>query len=128
MQSLILFLIIFYLILVGVELTIPEQYEKIVKYCLHLKYVRYMGLMPILLGLLVIFSIYKYTFKITWLLYILSFIYFSFGIILLLKPKAIVSFYEDNYFKCTEKEKKLMLRSDLIIMIAILSLLIFALI
>ncbi|MEW6087008.1 MAG: hypothetical protein AB1498_01740 [bacterium] len=126
MQSIIPFLIIFYLIVVGIELTVPEEWEKFVKFCLRMKYVRFLGLLPLSLSFTVIYSVYKYSFKVTWLLIILSFIYFSFGSTLLLNPKIIVSFYEDYYFKRTEEEKKRMLKSDIVIMTTILALLFIA--
>ena len=127
MQGLIPFLIIFYLILLGVELTIPEHWEKFVKYCIHIKNVRYLGMLPLSLGFIVLYSVYKYSFTVTWLLYILSLIYLSFGAMLLLNPQAIVAFYEDYYFKRTDEEKKRVLKSDIIIMTVILSLLFIAL-
>ncbi|MDD5771874.1 MAG: hypothetical protein PHX78_00240 [bacterium] len=127
MQSLIPFLIIFYLVLLGIELTIPDHWENFVKFCLKLKYVRAVGLLPLSLSLTVLYSVYKYSFKFTWLLLILSFIYFCFGTTLLINPKVIISFYEDYYFKRTDEEKKRMLKSDIIIMTTILSLLFIAL-
>lgn len=127
MQSLIPFLIIFYLFILGIELTIPEHWESFVKICLKLKYVRYLGLLPLSLSFVVLYSVYKYNFNVSWLLLILSFIYFCFGSTLLLNPKVIISFYEDYYFKRTEEERKRMLRSDIAIMTTILALLFVAL-
>lgn len=127
MQSLIPFLIIFYLVLLGIELTIPEQWASFVQVCLKLKYVRYLGLLPLSLCFVVLYSVYNYNFSVSWLLLILSFIYFCFGTTLLINPKVIVSFYEDYYFKRTEEEKKRMLRSDIAIMTTILVLLFIAL-
>ena len=127
MQSLIPILIIFYLVVVGIELTVLEKWEKFVQFCLKLKYVNFLGLLPISLGFFILFSVYRFNFKVTWLLYILSLIYLSFGVTLLLRPKIIVSFYDDYYFKRTEEEKKRVLKSDLIIMTLILSILFIAL-
>jgi hypothetical protein len=111
----------------GIELTIPEKWAEFVKFCLQLQYARYLGFLPLSLSFIVLYSVHRYTFKVAWLLYILSLIYFCFGTTLLINPKVIVSFYNDYFFKRTEEEKKRMLKSDVVIMTTILALLFFAL-